>query len=293
MITKTHEKAAAKINLFLDVLGKREDGYHDIRSVLCTTTLCDDVFVSLCDDSKISVLSDIFIPGKPEDNLAYKAALAFFKFAEIEPRGVLIDITKRIPMQAGLGGGSADAAAVLRALNRLYDNKLSTETLLKASSSLGSDVPFCLLGGCCLAEGRGEILTRLPDLPDYPVLICMPSFTCSTAELYSKFDVSDSLLQCNLLNGGLILDSIHEGDFHTAFSLVYNDFESVLPADCIDTVSAIKTALTERGALGACLSGSGSAVFGIFDDEKKAADAENNVRKICKEVFSARISKRA
>ena len=174
------EPAYAKLNLTLDVLGKRPDGYHELVSVMQTVSLCDDV----------GVLTQTGAPwelrcaaaGVPLDrhNLAWRAAEAFFDEAGLDPNGLTIRINKRIPMQAGLAGGSADAAAVLRALNRRYDGALSDETLLRLAETLGSDVPFCVRGGTALARGRGERLERLPDTPELWFVLCKPETACST-----------------------------------------------------------------------------------------------------------------
>ena len=175
MIT-LYEGAFAKINLTLDVIGKRPDGYHDLKSVMQTISIRDDIEIDV-DTGKEWTLSctDETIPCN-EKNLAWKAAKVFFEAAKIDPNGIAIRITKRIPKEAGLGGGSADAGAVLRALNKHYGNPFSILALAEIGAQVGSDVPFCTLCGTAMVEGRGERLRKLPDMPDCVIVVCKPCF---------------------------------------------------------------------------------------------------------------------
>ena len=198
------EGAFAKVNLTLDVLDKREDGYHNLRSIMQTVSLHDDVHVTVgCEGWQIHCYREVLPPdadentepelvtcGLPQDrkNLAWKAAEAFYARIGKKPEGLEIFINKRIPLEAGLGGGSADAAAVLRALNRAYDSPLSIPALCELGAQVGSDVPFCVMGGTALVEGKGELLTRLPPAPEFFVVICKPDFSVSTPELYQGLD---------------------------------------------------------------------------------------------------------
>ena len=177
------EPAYAKINLTLDVLGKRADGYHDISSVMQTISIRDDIEIDIGTGKPWSLSCSK--EGIPTDdtNLAWKAAKIFFDTYKVDPDGIEIRITKRIPSQAGLGGGSADAAAVLRALNNHYNNPYSIYALAEIGSLVGSDVPFCTVGGTALVEGRGERLSKLNNMPDCCFVVCKPDFDVSTPEL--------------------------------------------------------------------------------------------------------------
>ena len=198
------EGAFAKVNLTLDVLDKREDGYHNLRSIMQTVSLHDDVHVTVgCEGWQVHCYREILPPdaaettepelvtcGLPQDrdNLVWKAAEAFYARTGKTPEGLEIFINKRIPLEAGLGGGSADAAAVLRALNRAYDSPLSIPALCELGAQVGSDVPFCVMGGTALVEGRGERITKLPDVPEIFFVVCKPDFSISTPELYRAID---------------------------------------------------------------------------------------------------------
>ena len=179
MIT-LYEGAFAKINLTLDVLGKRPDGYHDLKSVMQTISMRDDIEIDIGTKQLWKIYCDKEGIPLDERNLAWKAAEVFFNATGKDPDGIEIRITKRIPSEAGLGGGSADAAAVLRALNRHYNNPFSILALAELGASVGSDVPFCTLCGTAMVEGRGERLRKLPDMPDCVFVICKPDFSSST-----------------------------------------------------------------------------------------------------------------
>ena len=198
------EGAFAKVNLTLDVLDRREDGYHNLRSIMQTVSLHDDVHVTVgCEGWQIHCYREVLPPDADEttepelvtcnlpqdkENLAWKAAEAFYARTGKTPEGLEIFINKRIPTEAGLGGGSADAAAVLRGLNRYYGDPLSIAALCETGEAVGSDVPFCVLCGTAQVEGRGELLTQIPGVPEFFVVVCKPDFSVSTAELYAKLD---------------------------------------------------------------------------------------------------------
>ena len=175
-MTTLYEGAFAKINLTLDVLDKRADGYHDLKSVMQTISIRDDIEIDLDTGKPWRLLCDKEDIPTDETNLAWKAARLYFDTIKKEPDGIEIRITKRIPAKSGLAGGSADAAAVLRALNRHYGEPLSILALAELGSSIGSDVPFCVLCGTAMVEGRGEQLRKLPDMPDYCFVVCKPNF---------------------------------------------------------------------------------------------------------------------
>jgi 4-diphosphocytidyl-2-C-methyl-D-erythritol kinase len=182
MMETLYESAYAKLNLTLDVLGKRPDGYHDLKSVMQTISIRDDIEIDIGTQKPWTLKCDKESIPTDERNLAWKAAKVYLDAVKKNPDGIEIRITKRIPSEAGMGGGSADAAAVLRALNRYYDYPLSVLALAELGASVGSDVPFCTLCGTAMVEGRGERLRKLPDLPDCVFVVCKPDFSVSTPE---------------------------------------------------------------------------------------------------------------
>ena len=187
-MTTLYEAAYAKLNLTLDVLGKREDGYHDLKSVMQTISIRDDIEIDVGTGKPWCLKCDKEDIPTDERNLAWKAAKIYLDAMNKDPNGIEIRITKRIPSQAGLGGGSADAAAVLRALNKHYGEPLSILALAELGAQVGSDVPFCTVCGTAMVEGRGERLRKLPDMPDCVFVVCKPDFPVSTPELYQKID---------------------------------------------------------------------------------------------------------
>lgn len=275
-----HEKAFAKLNLSLDVLGKRPDGYHDLRMVMQSAALYDDVTVELTNGAFSAETNRSYIPGD-EKNLAVKAALCFFSETGL-PGGAHITLHKRIPVCAGLGGGSSDAAAVLRALNRLTRTELPVAALEEMAAKIGSDVPFCVRGGTVLAEGRGERLTPLPPLPDCSIVICMPGFTASTPELFARMD--EKTLRCRPDTDGLI-KALGEGSFTGVARRMYNMFEDVLDRRAAMLVAQIKGLLLDHGAAGALMSGTGSSVYGLFADASAAERARDAAAPLCRELF--------
>lgn len=273
--------AYAKINLTLDVLRRRDDGYHDLRSIMQTVSLRDDVEVAV-DTGKPWELS-CSIPSIPADerNLAWKAAQAFFDRLGWQADGIAIRIEKRIPSEAGLGGGSADAAAVLHALNDWADGHFSVGDLCAIGAKVGSDVPFCVLGGTALAEGRGERLRKLPDAPELHLVICKPPLAFSTPALYRQLDSieigarPDTDAMCR---------AIENGEHETIAGLLCNVFEQAVSAP---QIGQIERELLAHGALGAMMTGSGSAVFGIFRCADCAKAACEALRKEYPQTFTA------
>lgn len=282
-------RARAKLNLSLDVLAKRPDGFHDMLMVMQSAELCDDVNVELTGDGRVFVATDLpYIPSD-ERNVAFKAAHAFFAAADMSESGASIRITKRIPVCAGLGGGSSDAAAVLCALNELAGNPLTAGALRRIAAHVGSDVPFCVEGGTALAEGRGERLRDLRPMPALDTVICMPHFSCSTPELFCRVDSRVS--RCRPDTAGM-LEAIERADTGGAARRMYNVFEDVLDKRSQKTVREIKSRLIDAGALGAVMSGSGSAVFGLFPDAGSAGNAAEAMKSVCREVFLTRLSEK-
>ena len=280
----TEEKAYAKINIGLDVLGRREDGYHTLKMVMQTIDLCDDVLLSWEEGGngpETRILCDT--PGVPCDrrNLAYRAAEAFFLYClEKENRrfaGKLeIRLVKRIPAAAGLAGGSSDAAAVLRGLDRMLGTGLSETDLQRIALPLGADIPYCVSGGTALAEGIGEVLTPLPALPDCGIVLVKPLFDCSTAEIYGTLH-ADSLEPSDHPDMDRVVQAVRNGDLRDAAENMRNILE--LPALKLHPeIEMIKRTLLGKGAAGASMSGSGSAVFGIFEDRGAAEHAFRALR---------------
>lgn len=269
------EKAYAKINISLDVTARRSDGYHDMAMIMQTVSLCDDVRLSFCEGDTISARTNLhFIPGD-ERNLAVRAAKKYFEATDEPERGLCIHIHKRIPVGAGMGGGSADAAAVLRGLNRAFDNRLSAERLEELAAEVGSDVAFCVRGGTMLAHGRGELLSELPDMPKCIFVICKPQFSISTPELFRKLDQVS--LRRHPDTAGLI-SALEQGNLRELSCRMYNVFEDVNDRR-MRTVAAIKSVLIDKGALGAVMTGTGSAVFGVFSDKTEAEGAREALKR--------------
>ena len=270
----TNENAYAKLNISLDVTERREDGYHDMLMVMQTVSLCDEVTVTLDGSGRVRARSNLrFIPGD-ERNLAVNAALCFLEETGHTGQGMLIEINKRIPVGAGMGGGSSDAAAVLRALNRLYGDVLDREQLRCLSERIGSDVPFCVYGGTALASGRGEKLEALPDMPDCRFIICKPEFSISTPELFRKLD--EIKLRCHPDTAGLV-EAIRQGQLAQISRRMYNVFEDVDDRR-MHTVADIKSTLLDHGALGAVMTGTGSAVFGVFEPDRDVSAVRDKLR---------------
>ena len=269
------EGAFAKVNLTLDVLDKREDGYHNLRSIMQTVSLHDDVHVTVgCEGWQVHCYREILSPdaaettepelctrGLPQDrdNLVWKAAEAFYARTGKTPEGLEIFINKRIPLEAGLGGGSSDAAAVLRALRTLYAPQMIDGQLEEMAARLGSDVPFFIRGGTALATGRGEKLEALPKMPQCWLVIVKPEESHSTAAMYAAIDSAPQRVSGD---SRAVREGLEKGDLSAVAAGLGNDFQQVLPED--SAVPAIVEALRQRGALNAQMTGSGSAVFGIF-----------------------------
>ena len=254
--------AYAKLNLTLDILGKRDDGYHEMKMVMQTISLHADVTVTLTDKGITCRIAGAELPCD-ERNLAVKAANAFCEAMDYRG-GIDIALIKHIPSEAGMAGGSADAAAVLRALRELVSPALTDERLEQISARIGSDVPFCICGGTQLAEGRGEKLTALNPAPECFVAVCKPDFPISTPELFARVD---GVMLSHRPDTDAMLSAIARGDCGALCANVQNVFEQALPDAQRERIEEIKRALVENGAACAAMTGSGSAVFGLFSDE--------------------------
>lgn len=267
-MTKIDIPAYAKINLFLEITGKREDGYHNISTVMQTVELHDNISISITDSKRINISSNSLAMPCDERNIACKCAQEFFNAANIENRGLDIYIEKNIPMEAGLAGGSADGAAVLNALNELYGLPLSKDELCRTGKRAGADIPFCIMGGSMLAEGIGEILTPCARLPEAFILIAKGSKGVSTKEAYAAIDADTK----RVLKKNNMPELLSEGNLEKICSGMYNCFEQLVPEAIL-----LKNIMKKHGAINAMMSGSGSAVFGIFSDKDMADNTLNKL----------------
>ena len=262
-------EAPAKINLALDILGKRPDGYHALCSIMQTVSLCDSVELSEGGEGFTLSMAG-FAPPEGRKTLEQRAAEAFFARLGRAMPPLTVRITKRSPAYAGLGGGSADVAALLRLLRDAYAQDMENAALETIGAEVGSDMPFCLRGGTALAEGRGEILTDLPPLPDCWIVLCKPPFPIPTPMLFARAD-SVAIRHRPDIPG--MRKALENGDLEGVAGRLGNVFEEVLPPEC-GAVFAIRDALLAAGALGAGMSGSGPTVFGIFREEGLARAAQ-------------------
>ena len=257
-------KAYGKLNLLLDIVGKRHDGYHTLKSVFQSVSVYDMLTVTLTDDDKITIDCDDESVPCDERNLVYKACTAFFEATGKDFHGVNILLEKNIPSMAGMAGGSADCAATLVALNVLTEAELTEAQLCDIGEKLGADVPFCIVGGTVLCEGIGEILTPLPDLEECYFAVCKPEISISTPECYKKFD---NMIITEKAKADDMIAALVVGDVKGIAEYLYNALEYA--ADCSE-IREIKEKMLENDALGALMTGSGSAVFGIFDNKRDA-----------------------
>lgn len=269
--------AYAKINLSLDVLGKKENGYHELSMIMQQIDLKDTVTITeLPEQNKVIINSNN--PKVPLDNtnIVYKAWEILSNKYSIN-KGVCIDIQKNIPLAGGLAGGSTDAAAVLKGLNKLWDLKLTDKELMEISLEIGSDIPFCIMGGTALAEGIGEKLTSLKPLLNKHILIANPGIEVSTAYVYKNLNLKEVKERPNIQN---IIRYIEKDDLNSLAKEMKNVLETVT-IDKYPIINGIKSDMIEEGAIGSLMSGSGATVFGIFDDEDKL--------KFCKQKLEEKI----
>lgn len=277
-------QALAKLNLTLDVLGRREDGYHDMRMVMQSITLSDTLHLRPGSGEGIQVSTNMSFLPNSDKNLAAIAARAFWNARGMDHQSLDIDIEKHIPVCAGMAGGSSDAAAVLRGLNEQAGFPYTPVELAKVGEAVGSDVPYCVLGGTALAEGRGEILTPLTPLPHCYVVVCKPDFSISTPELFAQID--NVKVRCRPDTAG-VLAALEAGDLEGVARRLYNVFEDVLPERQKSRVEAIKRVLIQYGALGAAMSGTGPTAFGLFAEQAQAQAAYDILSKEYQETYLA------
>lgn len=274
--------APAKINICLGVTGKRPNGYHDIESVMQTVAIFDKIKVSgekAPEGQSISVICHGHDELSGEKNIAYRVALAFLRYAKIEKYNIKIEIEKTIPMEAGLGGGSSDAAAVVCALNELLETKITEDELMSIGATVGADVPFLVGKGTAFVGGIGEVITPCREIPQSVVLVAYPNNEkVSTAKAYGAIDAQGTFSSTEEFQR--VRRAVDQGDIVGIASAAYNIFETVIPEDSV--IFRIKEMMTENGALFSLMSGSGSAVFGFFPDESSAKIAESVIRPIAK-----------
>ena len=279
-------KALGKINLGLDVLGRRENGYHDVRMVMQTVYLYDRIIMKKSKTPGIRLETNLYYLPVNENNLAYQAAQMLMDEFHIE-EGVSIQLDKHIPVAAGMAGGSSNAAAVLFGMNRMFSLGLSQKELMERGVKLGADVPYCIIRGTVLAEGIGEILTPLSPMPKCYVLIAKPAISVSTKMVYEKLD-SHEIEDHPDIDG--ILAGLKAGDLKKVAGSMGNVLERVT-VDAYPVIDQIKKMMIKEGALNAMMSGSGPTVFGIFEEKataRKAADAIRDAR-LTKQVYVTNI----
>lgn len=262
---KIELKAYGKINLGLDVIRKRPDGYHDLDMIMQMVDVYDDIVITKNKTGKIEVKTDTAVLSNGKDNLAYMAAKMLMDEFKIKD-GVNIYINKRIPIAGGMAGGSSDCATTLMGINQLFELGLSKEELMERGVKLGADVPYCVLGGTAIARGIGEVLTPLPAPADCHVIIAKPPVSVSTAYVYGHIKPLEITKRPDI---EAMAQSIKDVDLKKMASLIYNVMEDVTVGE-YPIISEIKQVMLDNGALNSIMSGSGPTVFGLFDDKEKA-----------------------
>ena len=279
-------KALAKINLGLDVLGKRENGYHDVRMIMQSIYLYDDVKIEKTEESGIFLETNLHFLPTDSSNIAYKAAQMLLEEFDLS-QGVKIGLNKHIPVAAGLAGGSSNAAAVLFGMNRLFALHLTQEELMERGVKLGADVPYCIMRGTVLAEGIGEQLHKLPAMPKCTVLIAKPPVSVSTKMVYEALDAKEILVHPDI--DGLI-QGLEQGSLRRVASCMGNVLEDVT-IPMYPVIDKIKEEMQACGALNAMMSGSGPTVFGLFENRADARKAQARIREkaLAKQAFVTNI----
>ncbi|MDD6022865.1 MAG: 4-(cytidine 5'-diphospho)-2-C-methyl-D-erythritol kinase [Oscillospiraceae bacterium] len=273
-MTVLHTLAHAKLNLTLDVVGKRPDGYHNLTMVMQEISLGDEITLTLGTKEPWKVISGSQEIPSDDSNLAVKAAKLFFSETGIDPDGLTVEIQKHTPVCAGMGGGSADGAGVLRLLYEHYGQPISREALFRIAENTGSDVPFALFGGTALAREKGQVLSRIPSMPDCDILICKPPFPVSTPALFRAID---SEVIERRPDTKAMLAALEQGSIEEVAKALYNVFEPVVAREH-EEIHEIKSVMCCQGALAACMTGSGPTVFGIFTDHQAAEAAYQTLK---------------
>lgn len=278
-----YEKAPAKINLTLDVLHKRPDNFHEVEMIMTTVDLADRIWLRPTNNGKIIIkASERHVPNDRK-NLAYQAA----ELLQIEcgiTKGVEITLEKSIPVAAGLAGGSSDAAATLRGLNRLWNLKLSVEELARLGARIGSDVSFCVHGGTALATGRGELIEILPPPPNCWVILAKPAISVSTGDIYGKLNLS----AIDHIDTVRMIEALRAGDYDKMCNSVGNVLETVT-MDLYPQVVVLKEQMKRFGADAVLMSGSGPTVFGLVKHESRVPRIYNGLKGFCPEVYAVRM----
>lgn len=279
-------KALAKINLGLDVIRRREDGYHEVKMIMQTVRLFDRISIRKTKSEKIQVKINLFYLPENENNLVYKAAKLLMDEFKIT-QGVLINLQKFIPVAAGMAGGSSDAAAVLYGMNRMFHLGLSTQELMERGVKIGADVPYCIMRGTALAEGIGERLTELSPMPECKVLIAKPPISVSTKFVYENLKLDEHTQHPDI---DLLIQDIESGSLKEIAAHMGNVLERVTVPN-YPVIAEIKEQMIRDGALNAMMSGSGPTVFGLFDDNEKAEYAYGRMREgnLAKQVYLTEI----
>ncbi|MDP5276941.1 4-(cytidine 5'-diphospho)-2-C-methyl-D-erythritol kinase [Chengkuizengella axinellae] len=281
---KIYEKAPAKINLSLDILRKRDDGYHEVEMIMTMVDLSDRLEMSELSRDTIIITSQAGYIPLDEKNLAFQAARLIKEKYDVK-KGVYIHLDKKIPVSAGLAGGSSDAAAALRGLNRLWKLNIPVSDLKKMAEELGSDVPFCIEGGTALATGRGEILEKLSSPPQCWVILAKPPINVSTADVYSRVDVRNIKKHPST---EVLKDAIENKDFQEICQSLGNVLEDVT-MPMYPQVKQLKDVMHRLGAEGVLMSGSGPTVFGLVSKQSKVNKIYNGLRGFCNHVYVVRI----
>lgn len=274
-MNKIQLKALGKINLGLDVLKRREDGYHEVKMIMQTVSLCDELELKKSWKEGIKVQTNLYYLPTNENNLVYKAAQLLMEEFDIRD-GISIQLKKKIPVSAGMAGGSSDAAAVLWGMNQMYGLGLSCKDLMERGVKLGADVPYCILRGTALAEGIGERLTVLPPMPKCYLLIAKPGVNVSTKYVYENLHAND-LKAGQHPDVDAMIEALKEKDLAALSSRMGNVLETVT-VSAYPVIDRIKKCMMSAGALGAMMSGSGPTVFGIFDNQEKARRAYRGMK---------------
>jgi len=275
-------KAYAKVNLMLDILGTLPNGYHNLWMIMQSVSLYDTVTVTKNDSGKITLTCSKEGIPTDERNIAHKAARAFFDATQISNYGIHIDIEKSIPSEAGLAGGSADGAAVIKLLNELFETNLTERELCRIGRKVGADVPFCIVGGTCLAQNIGDVLSPLDDIPDCFFVLAKPKMGVSTKEAYDSFDNASYIKKPKREK---MLIAAANGNFDEMCHLAANVFEQVIE---VPERVEIKKIMREENAKLALMSGSGPTVYGIFENENDAEKCAEKLKSITKDVFIAK-----
>lgn len=284
MMNQIRLKALAKINLGLDVLRRKEDGYHEVKMIMQTIDLYDQILIRKIQEDEIKIRTNLYYLPNNENNLAYKAA-KLLKDEFHLPGGISIQLKKVIPVAAGMAGGSSDAAAVLFGINKMYNLKLSQQELMERGVTLGADVPYCIMRGTALAEGIGEKLTVLPPMPKCHILIAKPPVNVSTKFVYENLHAND-LKPEEHPEVDLQLEALEEGNLEKLVSHMGNVLERVTVPE-YPVINEIKQMMLENGALGSMMSGSGPTVFGIFTNYTQARSAYEKLQKsgLSKQIY--------